>query len=420
MDSEVDTVEDLSGDGGVTKRVTRPGSGSEAPPQKAKCKVHFSAKRADGTTVDSSAERNESAAPFGFTLGQGHLIKGVELAVGTMRRGEVAEIVCRHDYAYGDKGAPPEIPARATLTYEVELCVWREDYAPNPKGMDAAQRLAATLRMKARANDFFQAGEWPEAQEDYADAARVLKSGDMPTERRREAWDLMFTCWLNEAQCWLKLEQWRRAEASCTELLKRKGARDAHTVKALYRRATARMHLDELQPAKADLQQARKLDPNSREVLAALRACIGVEQQEKQATKAYARKMFAGAEAGRSGCSGSGAGGAGGAAAGVAGGGEQDSSSGDPAVENWCDADLAPDEDTAGDEEGVAVTPARLRPPWHLTMLVFVQTWATDIVVVVIAAAVGATLAFFAARAVGPGDQHVAASEQMSTDHGSV
>ena len=29
--------------------------------------------------------------------------------------------------------------------------------------------------------------------------------GDMPPERRREAWELMLSCWLNEAQCWLKL-----------------------------------------------------------------------------------------------------------------------------------------------------------------------------------------------------------------------
>ena len=60
----------------------------------------------------------------------------------------------------------------------------------------------------------------PSAQEDYADAARLLKQGDIPQARRRAAWDLMLACWLNEAQCWLKLEQWRRAVDICTDVLK--------------------------------------------------------------------------------------------------------------------------------------------------------------------------------------------------------
>ena len=65
------------------------------------------------------------------------------------------------------------------------------------------------------------------AQEDYADGARLLKQGDMPQARRREAWDLMLACWLNEAQCWLKLEQWRRVVEICSDVLKH----DAKSVK---------------------------------------------------------------------------------------------------------------------------------------------------------------------------------------------
>ena len=131
--------EDLTGDGGVIKRIVRAGEGA-APHVGAKCKIHFKAMLADGTVVDSSAERNESDAPFAVTLGQGLLVKGLEQALLTMKRREAAELLCRADYAYGAKGAAP-IPPDATLTYTVELCVCREDLAAQGKAMTPDARL---------------------------------------------------------------------------------------------------------------------------------------------------------------------------------------------------------------------------------------------------------------------------------------
>ena len=39
--------------------------------------------------------------------------------MGSMHKGEVAILECRHDYAYGK--APPASPPLATLRFEVEL-----------------------------------------------------------------------------------------------------------------------------------------------------------------------------------------------------------------------------------------------------------------------------------------------------------
>lgn len=38
-----------------------------------------------------------------------------------MSLGEKAELKITYDYAYGEKGYPPVIPARSNLTFEVEL-----------------------------------------------------------------------------------------------------------------------------------------------------------------------------------------------------------------------------------------------------------------------------------------------------------
>lgn len=42
-----------------------------------------------------------------------------------MKKGELAKLVCRADYAYGAAGSPPTIPPDATLQFEVELISWK-------------------------------------------------------------------------------------------------------------------------------------------------------------------------------------------------------------------------------------------------------------------------------------------------------
>jgi FKBP-type peptidyl-prolyl cis-trans isomerase len=74
--------------------------------------VHYTGTLTDGTKFDSSVDRGE---PFEFTLGQGGVIKGWDIAVATMKKGEKVQLTLRHDYAYGENGNPPTIPPAATL-----------------------------------------------------------------------------------------------------------------------------------------------------------------------------------------------------------------------------------------------------------------------------------------------------------------
>jgi len=75
----------------------------------------------DGTQFDSSRSRGE---PFTFSLGKGQVIKGWDLGVATMKKGELAKFTISSEFAYGDSGSPPTIPANATLVFEVELLSW--------------------------------------------------------------------------------------------------------------------------------------------------------------------------------------------------------------------------------------------------------------------------------------------------------
>jgi hypothetical protein len=107
---------DLSGDGGVTKRVLESGTG-ELPAAGSWLRVRYVGTLDGGTIFDRSTDD----APLGFTLGNGDVIRGWDIAFQTVAVGEKANLTVQHDYGYGIAGLPPRIPPYAVLYFEVEL-----------------------------------------------------------------------------------------------------------------------------------------------------------------------------------------------------------------------------------------------------------------------------------------------------------
>ncbi|XP_039555614.1 peptidyl-prolyl cis-trans isomerase FKBP4 isoform X2 [Passer montanus] len=105
-------------DEGVLKAVKREGSGTESPMIGDKVTVHYTGWLLDGTKFDSSLDRKDK---FSFDLGKGEVIKAWDIAVATMKIGEICRITCKPEYAYGSAGSPPKIPPNATLIFEIEL-----------------------------------------------------------------------------------------------------------------------------------------------------------------------------------------------------------------------------------------------------------------------------------------------------------
>jgi FKBP-type peptidyl-prolyl cis-trans isomerase FkpA len=87
-------------------------------------KVNYRGTLIDGTEFDSSYKRN---APAEFPLNG--VIKCWTEGVGMMKVGGKAKLVCPSDIAYGERGAPPNIPSNSTLVFEVELLEFK---APAP------------------------------------------------------------------------------------------------------------------------------------------------------------------------------------------------------------------------------------------------------------------------------------------------
>ena len=71
----------------------------------------------DGKVFDS----NKKGKPFSFKLGAGEVIKGWDVGIVGMSVGGERRVTIPAAMGYGSKGAPPAIPANASLIFDVKM-----------------------------------------------------------------------------------------------------------------------------------------------------------------------------------------------------------------------------------------------------------------------------------------------------------
>jgi FKBP-type peptidyl-prolyl cis-trans isomerase FkpA len=115
MDATVSTLKKID---------TKQGTGVEAVKGKTVI-VHYTGWLYDpgqtegkGKKFDSSLDRRD---PFGFSLGQGQVIRGWDEGVAGMKTGGKRTLIIPADMGYGARGAGGAIPPNAALVFDVEL-----------------------------------------------------------------------------------------------------------------------------------------------------------------------------------------------------------------------------------------------------------------------------------------------------------
>mmetsp|Transcript_9495 Transcript_9495/g.17804 ORF Transcript_9495/g.17804 Transcript_9495/m.17804 type:complete len:400 (-) Transcript_9495:685-1884(-) len=207
--------------------------------------------------------------PLKFTMGDGTAMEGLEKVLEELPMDYCVRATLQGEYTLPD--IPAEVPededlASTILVMDVELVdiVRGEGDKVSMKGPVKLKRGAELKEMGAQ---LFAAKRYRRAEEIWTRGAQlfnVLEAEDQfnPSTRSvNEACNAaQIPLLLNTCLCKLKRGAWQEARDDCTEVLDL----DPKHVKALFRRGSALIELEEWKEAEADLKQAQRLDPKLR------------------------------------------------------------------------------------------------------------------------------------------------------------
>nr|KAG5691902.1 hypothetical protein BaRGS_033348 [Batillaria attramentaria] len=277
FDAMLRRMEDISGDGGVWKKVIKFGAGPLVP-DGALVRIKYNAwKEYEDEPFDSSYLRNEVEK---FRLGQDGSVPGMHIAVASMKKGEKSRFIFKPKYYYGKMGCGDRIPPDCTVLFEIELISFVErDGVDDYYCMTEEEKRAVTFEFvvkvskaeREEGNQQFKAEMYHRAIGKYRRAAKILEDYHLKNEEEeKEQKKLLLQVYLNMAICHLKLRENGRAIHFCNQVLAMDNKSEVNEKKALYFKAKAKHSLGEFDDARRLFQQAQQKQGNSREIREAL------------------------------------------------------------------------------------------------------------------------------------------------------
>ncbi|XP_015892215.1 peptidyl-prolyl cis-trans isomerase FKBP62 [Ziziphus jujuba] len=284
------TVTEVTDDKKVIKKILKEGEGYERPNDGTLVKVRLIGKLHDGT-VFLKKGHGDGEDIFEFKTDEEQVIDGLDRAVLTMKKGEVALLTIAPEYAFGSSESHQElavVPPNSTVYYEVEL----ESFVKEKESWDMSteEKIEAAGKKKEEGNVLFKLGKYERASKRYEKAVKYIEYDTAFSEEdKKKAKTLKVACNLNNAACKLKLKDYKQAEKLCTKVLET----ESKNVKALYRRAQAYIQLADLDLAELDIKKALEIDPDNRDVKLEYKALKEkMKEYNKKEAKFYGN-MFA-------------------------------------------------------------------------------------------------------------------------------
>lgn len=256
------SVETVTDDKKVVKKVLKAGEGYEKPNDGTVAKIRYTAKLHDGTVFEK--EGFGDSGLYEFTTDEEQVILGLDKAVASMHKGEVALVTIPPEYGFGEtetKRGLAIVPPNSTLTYEVELVEFKKE--KESWDMETPEKIEAAGKKKEDGNSLYKAGKYERASKKYEKAIKYIEyDSSFSDEQKKQAKTVKVSCYLNNAACKLKLKDFKEAAKLCTKVLEL----ESQNVKALYRRAQAYIETADLELAEQDIKKALEIDPVNRDV----------------------------------------------------------------------------------------------------------------------------------------------------------
>ncbi|XP_034756521.1 inactive peptidyl-prolyl cis-trans isomerase FKBP6 isoform X1 [Etheostoma cragini] len=265
-------MNDVLGDEGILKEVVQPGEGPPVP-QNASVLIHYSGFLEysdlpfETTTHRKYPQMMKLGRVFEMIIQTDVTLAGLELGLLTMKKGEFSRFLLQPQYAYGDMGCPPLIPAAAVVLYEVQILDFLDSgqvddfIAMSPEDQNTVPlstlfEVVNTLR--SFGNRCFKQSRYDNAKDRYKQATKLL--GNRETQSGAEVEGIktaLLPLYLNLSLTELRLDCPHKALKYGNKALEI----DSANTKALFRCGQAYLELHEYESAQGCLITAQAKKP---------------------------------------------------------------------------------------------------------------------------------------------------------------
>nr|PNR37180.1 hypothetical protein PHYPA_020287 [Physcomitrium patens] len=210
MDLEImgwNSVEKVSDDDKVVKKITRQGESYEKPNDGTTATVKWIGTLSDGTVFEKKGFDSEE--PFTVVIDEGQVVPGLDETFASMKKGEICIATVPSEYGYEGEEKQCDlavVPANSTLTYEVEMVSFVKE--KDSWDLDGPQKIVMAAKKKDQGNELFKQGKLLHASKKYEKGARYVEYDTVFAEgdEKKKALNLKKLLKLNDAACKLKIE----------------------------------------------------------------------------------------------------------------------------------------------------------------------------------------------------------------------
>jgi len=226
--------------------------------------------------IDNSLVRDK---PQKIDLSTDGVIEGLEIALTSMRKGEISMVAINYKYGYGELGAPPRIPGKARLMVAIQLIDFYKagsadhvisSLPEEGEQLDMFQRSASgqvqfrqvyrqAVKCYKQGIKMYKDADWYTASQFFEKASTLLNRYRLKNEKEQKKQErLLFKIYLNFASSSLKIKRPAIACTCCREALDLRPG----DIRAMYRFGKAKLMLEDAESALRLFQQVLEVRPD--------------------------------------------------------------------------------------------------------------------------------------------------------------
>ncbi|KAJ9459877.1 Peptidyl-prolyl cis-trans isomerase PASTICCINO1 [Diplonema papillatum] len=276
---------DISGCQGIWKKIIRgspEGAAGATPREGSFTEINYQY-RYKGSTFDSS----DAEYPLEIIPGGGMVVPGMEQAVLSMKRGELANFVLDPLFAFKENGFPPNVPEWAVVELEMELVDFAGPWTP-------AEQVTAGIEKKAEGNAHFAAGDHRLAIRAYNKGLDILGRRRRPLPPKMKdiedaQHEVRVQILQNIMLCWFKMDNVERTIEYANNIIRQ----DPNNTKAHFRKARFELSKHNYYQAREHLEIIKAHDSTAQvqaDIDAEFRKIAATEKQAREVEKNTAKK----------------------------------------------------------------------------------------------------------------------------------